>query len=141
MFPQYHPLGIFNLSTQLQKDKILADPECFKDFFKYTEQYGFSASDRLLFGATTQILLTNSVFFFTPLTPPSPIVPTGGHSRLPQSKLPQLLQKFSLTCLICNARAPNPLLYVNIKGLPCDKVKISRASLTALCLKIPPFPC
>ena len=41
----------------------------------------------------------------TPRTPPSPMAPACGHSRLPQSRLAQLLQKFSRVCFSCNALA------------------------------------
>ena len=77
---------------QLQKEKIAA-PCLREDFFKSTEQYDIIFWGSILSGTTVQILLTTSELFFTPRTPPSLIVPIGGHSRLPQSKLLQLLQK------------------------------------------------
>ena len=77
---------------QLQNEKIAA-PCCFITvFFKSTEQYEILLKGSFLSGIIAQILLTTFEPFFTPRTPPSPTVPIGGHSRLPQSKLLQLLQ-------------------------------------------------
>jgi len=119
---------------------IMAGSSLFDFLLKSVLQYGITPSWQSIHVVTIQILLATLELFFTPLIPPSPIVPIGGHSRFPQSRLTQSLQKLSRTCLTCNAKAPNPLLYVNMSGFPYDIVSISRASFSALNLKTPPFP-
>ena len=137
IWTQFNHFLISSLLSHLQRDTIAAPGS--RDFFKSREQYWFSwgGGDEPI--ETAHTLLTTSAFFCTPRTPPSPIVPIGGHSRFPQSKLLQLLQKLSRTCFIWSDSAPKPLLYVNMSGLPKDMVKISTASLIALPLYIPPL--
>ena len=87
-----HPWPLLTYSSaQLQRD-MMAAPSLSPEFFKTTEQYSFLSGCETVPTETVQILLTTSTFFFTPRTPPTPIVPIGGHSRFPQSKLLQLLQ-------------------------------------------------
>jgi len=90
---------VYSYASQLQKLKI-ATPDSLEECFKLKKQYRLLLSVELAKVEILQMLLITSVCFLTSLTPYSTSVPIGGHSRFPQSRLAQLLQKFSRTCLI-----------------------------------------